>query len=311
MAKSSLFGARSTADQVIAGIDLSNKHMLVTGCSSGLGFETMSALAANGAHVIGIDHSYEQARNACLKAGYLCTPLACDLSDFDSISAAARQIHDSFAPLDAIVANAGIANLPVLSTRYSVERQFLVNYLGHFALLNGLSDVIRDGSGRVVIVGDHTASRHLPPEGIMFDNLAGQRFYRPETFYAQAKLANVLHAKELARRLRSRSISVNVVNPGAVRGTGLHRHDSILQRLRRLSTAVFSKLPAQGAATSVFMAASPTVAGVTAEQWHNCKSMDATAVPADADLARRLWAVSEQIIGGYAARPEALRQKAA
>jgi WW domain-containing oxidoreductase len=311
MAKSTTFGASSTADQVIAGIDLNGKRMIVTGCSSGIGFETMSALAANGAHVIGLAPTFDEARDACAKVGYICTPLACDLSDLDSIAKAVQTIKEQYSSLDAVVANAGIANLRELNTRYGVERQFLVNYLGHFALLNGVAELIRDGSGRIVILSDHLALKNASPEGIMFDNLAGQRFYSPAVFYGQAKLANALHAQELARRLRPRGISVNTVNPGRVRGTRLYREDTLLQRLLRIAKWPFSKSQARGAATSVLLAGSPTVAGVTAEHWLDCKLVHANPLLENLDLAHRLWSVSEQIIRKSLPNVEALQQEAA
>src|ERR1700722_19464165 len=132
MAKTISFGARSTADQVLAGIDLTGKRIVVTGCNSGIGFETMSALSANGAHVIGLARSLQDAQNACRQVSPSSTPVACDLSDLDSVAAAADTIRGLQGPLDAIVANAGIANLTTLQTRYGVELQFLVNHIGHF-----------------------------------------------------------------------------------------------------------------------------------------------------------------------------------
>src|SRR5882672_9142793 len=120
------FGARSTADQVLAGIDLTGKRIVVTGCNSGLGFETMNALAANGAHVIGLARTISGAAQACERVGLSCTPVACELADLESVAAAAEKIRSLDEPLDAIVANAGIANLPTLQTRNGVEMQFLV-----------------------------------------------------------------------------------------------------------------------------------------------------------------------------------------
>src|SRR3982074_2399909 len=106
MASSNPFGARSTADKVLAGIDLTGKHFVVTGCSSGIGFETMSALAANGAQVIGLARSIAAAKAACASAGFSCVPIACDLSDLDSVTAAAESIRNLKVPLDAFIANA-------------------------------------------------------------------------------------------------------------------------------------------------------------------------------------------------------------
>src|SRR6202171_6258162 len=120
MANSTPFGARSTADKVLAGIDLTGKRIVVTGCNSGIGFETMSALSANGAHVIGLARSLRDAKIACDKVGPSSTPVACDLANLDSVAAAADAIRALQGPLDAVVANAGIANLPTLQTRYGV-----------------------------------------------------------------------------------------------------------------------------------------------------------------------------------------------
>src|SRR6267142_1517387 len=93
-------------------------------------------------------------------------------------------------PFGAVVANAGIANLSTLQTRYGVEMQFLVNHIGHFALVNELSGLVRDGTGRIVIVSSSASVNQAPTEGIMSDNLDGHRFYKPFAFYGQSKLAN-------------------------------------------------------------------------------------------------------------------------
>src|ERR1700683_5328532 len=147
MANSIPHGARSTANQVLAGINLRGKHFLITGCNSGIGFETMNALAANGGHVIGLARSLASAKTACDRARRSTTPVACDLADLDSIAVAAETIRGLQVPLDAIITNAGIANLPTLATRYGVEQQFLVNHIGHFSLVNRLLDLVRNGSG--------------------------------------------------------------------------------------------------------------------------------------------------------------------
>jgi WW domain-containing oxidoreductase len=285
MTKFAQFGRRTTADQVLAGIDLTGKRILVTGCNSGLGFETMNALAANGAIVIGSARSIETASRACAAASPACIPVACDLSNLNSIAAALGAIRDLALPLDAIVANAGVANLP-LDTRYGVEMHFLANHLGHFMLINGLVDRLRDHSGRVVLVSGAASVSQAPIEGIMFDNLDGHRFYEPATFYAQSKLANALYAKELSRRLRGRGICVNSVDPGAAR-TRLNK---------RMGTRLFAKTPPRAAATQALLAASPQVAGITGEFWANCNIFRGNALLEDAVLAKRLWDVSQEIL---------------
>lgn len=285
MRKFAQFGRRTTADQVLAGIDLTGKRILVTGCNSGLGFETMNALAANGAVVIGLARSLAAASQACAAASPACIPLACDLSNFNSIAAALGAIRDLSVPLDAIVANAGVANSP-LQTRYGVELHFLANHLGHFMLINGLADRLRDHSGRVVLVSGAASVSQAPVEGIMFDNLDGRRDYQPAAFYAQSKLANALYAKELSRRLQGRGICVNSVDPGAAR-TPLNKG----WRAR-----LFAKTAPRAAATQTLLAASPQAGDITGEYWADCNISQGNALLEDAVLAKRLWEVSQEIL---------------
>ncbi len=160
---------------------------------------------------------------------------------------------------------------PFLQTRYGVELQFLVNHLGHFHLVNELLSVVRNGSGRIVIVSSSASKTGAPAEGIMFDNLDGRRLYRPALFYSQSKLANALHAKELSRRLSGRGIAVNSLHPGATRGTNLNRHLKLPLRLAGAAAQWFFRSAARGAATQTLLAASPRVAGITGEYWSNCQ----------------------------------------
>jgi WW domain-containing oxidoreductase len=281
----------------------------VTGCNSGIGFETMSALAANGAHVIGLARSLESAKAACDTVGFSSTPVACDLADLDSVAAAVDSIRQLQAPLDAVVANAGIANLATLQTRYGVEMQFLVNHLGHFALVNGLLDLVRNNTGRIVIVSSR-AVNHAPAEGIMFDNLDGRRFYDPGLFYAQSKLANALFAKELSRRLGARGIAVNSLHPGATRNTGHYKNLGLPRRIAISVARPFMKSAARGAATQALLAASPQVAGITGEFWSDCQVTPENPLVAETNLARRLWEVSERLAARPAPAAKAMREAA-
>ncbi|MEP6886612.1 MAG: SDR family NAD(P)-dependent oxidoreductase [Gammaproteobacteria bacterium] len=313
MAKSIAFGARATADKVLAGIDLSGKRFVVTGCNSGIGFETMNALTANGGQVIGLARSLAAAKAACATVSPGATPLACDLADLESVTAAAAVIRAMPGPIDAIVANAGIANLPTLQTRYGVEMHFLVNHIGHFALINELSDLVRDATGRIVIVSSNASLNQAPPQGIMFDNLDGHEYYKPLQFYRQSKLANGLHAGELSRRLSPRGIAVNSLHPGATHGTGLNRSVSWPLRIAQSAGRLFMKSAPQGAATQAFLAASPQVSGITGEFWRNCQIAKGSPLLDDAELAQRLWQVSEDIVAQHRAHAQpanSLRQAA-
>lgn len=299
MTKSIKFGRRSTADQVLAGIDLTGKHIIVTGCNSGLGLETLNAFAANGAAVLGLARDFDAASRACAQASPACIPVGCDLSDFDSIGTALDTIRGLSVPLDAIVANAAAANLPSLQTRYGIERQFLTNHIGHFMLVNGIADLLRDGVARIVMVSGGASRGQTRGDGIMFDNLDGRRFYDPSIFYAQSKLANALYAKELSRRLAARGIVANSADPGAAR-----------TRIRKgFFTRLFAKSAAQAAATQALLAASPEASGITGEYWSNCKIIAANPLLQDTVLARRLWEVSQEILdarsSGHSALPRA------
>jgi WW domain-containing oxidoreductase len=311
MARSIPYGARSTADQVLAGIDLTRKRIVVTGCNSGIGFETMNALVANGAHVIGLARTRDSARAACHAAGSSATPIACDLTDLESVEAAADSILRLPGPLDGVIANAGIANLSTLETRYGIELQFLVNHIAHFALVNRLAASVRSGTGRIVIVSSDASIKRAPAEGVLFDNLDGRRFYDPSIFYGQAKLAAALYAKELSRRLGVRGVSVNSLHPGSTRGTGFDKYRSSTRRPWHRLARLFLKSPAQGAATQTLLAASPQVGGITGEYWSDCQIAQGNPLLADIGLARRLWDASERIVASIAAANTNSRKEAA
>ena len=285
------FSVRSTADHVIAGIDLSTKRFVVTDCNSDNGFQTMRALDANGAEVIGLASSITSARAACTQAGPACIPVACDLSHFDSVAAVAEYIRMSHTPLDGIIANAEISHLPALQTRYGVEMQFLGNYLGHFALVNNLCDILRDGSGRIVILGGGARSDQLPPDGIAFANLDGHDFYDSSVFYEQSKFALALYGKELARRLRVRGVAVNSVHPARVDGY-LSRALGLIKQVANLLKGVEQRI----AATQTLLAASPLVARVSGGTWRDCRIVAAHPLLDDRPLAERLWKMSDRML---------------
>jgi NAD(P)-dependent dehydrogenase (short-subunit alcohol dehydrogenase family) len=296
MASSIPYGPRSTANQVLAGVDLTRKWILVTGCDEEIGLEIMNALAANGAHVFGLASSLAGAKSACDQVGPRATPVVCDLADLDSIAAAAEMLRGLHVSLDAIVANAEVASPPTLRTRYGVELQFLGNYIGHFALVNQLLDLVRNGTGRIVIASSSASVTQTPPEGVMFHNLDGHRFYDPMIFYGQSKFAVALYAKELSRRLRRRAIAVNSLHPGAARGAGLRRDLLLPLRVVRSTVQQFMKSAAQRAATAALLAASPSVAGITGEYWSDCQIAAGNPLLNDGELAQRLWQVSMQIV---------------
>jgi WW domain-containing oxidoreductase len=291
------FGARSTADDVLRGVSLTNKTILVTGCNGGIGFETMRALAAHGAHIIGTARTLEGARTACVKAGGSTTAIGCDLGTFSSITAAIEEVRALGRPLDVIITNAGIMCPKTLELKSGIEHQFFVNHVGHFLLVNRLLDLVPDRTGRIVVISSSASIQQAPREGIMFDNLDGNRSYQPFVFYGQSKLANALFAKELSGRLGRRGIAVNSLHPGAVGGTGLQRHLRFPFNLIMPVASLFMKSVSQGAATQVLLAGSPLVEGVTGEYWADCNISKGSKWLAQAGIAQRLWSVTEEIIG--------------
>lgn len=282
------FGAESTADEVTDGLDLRGRTALVTGANTGIGYETMRVLALHGARVIGTARTRDKAEAACRSVQGRTVPVVLELTEFDSIVACADQIRALDVPIDILVCNAGI----VLDSHEKVrglEKQFVVNHLGHFILVNRLQDrVIAAPEGRVVVVGSGN-HRDAPPGGIQFDNLSGDGWYR--SGYAHSKLANGLFSLELSRRLAGTRATSNCVTPGPTRTQILRNTSS--------SAANYRKSPAQGAATQCYVATSPALKGVTGQYFKDCALAPQSAYQTDADMAKRLWKVSEELARKY------------
>lgn len=169
------FGYTSTAEQVTAGVDLNGQTILLTGCNSGIGKETLRVLTRRGAHVIATARTVEKAQAACNEVGGATTPVACELSEPASVKACAEEVMALGRHLDAIICNAGVMALRELGQTHGYEAQFFTNHIGHFTLVTSLLDQLAD-DGRVVMVASE-AHKGAPPEGIQFDNLSGERKY--------------------------------------------------------------------------------------------------------------------------------------
>src|SRR5262249_31521643 len=209
----SSFPSGGTAEDVTAGIDLAGKRVIVTGCNSGIGLETMRVLALRGAHVIGTARTIERGREACASVTGKTTPVVLELSDFDSVVACAKEIRALDTHVDVLVCNAGVLLTDLQQVR-GLEMQFVVNHLGHFILTNRLLDRVKAApQGRVVVVGS-VAHQFVPPGGIQFDNLSGKGWERQA--YGHSKLANGLFSLELSKRLRGTKATSNSLHPGVV-----------------------------------------------------------------------------------------------
>lgn len=288
------FGYGSTAEQVTAGLDLSGRTYLVTGASAGLGRETARVLALRGARVLAAGRSADKVRAACAPFGHAVQPLTCELSEPASVRACVAEVIGLGVRLDAVVCNAGIMALPRLEQRFGLELQFLTNHVGHFLLVTGLLEQLTD-EGRVVMLSSD-AHRRAPRAGIELDNLGGERGYVPFRAYGQSKLANLLFARELARRLGGTRRTANALHPGVI-NTDLARHieGPIKATLRAMSPLVLKSVE-EGAATQTYVATHPSLAGVSGEYFADCNVARSSARGADAELARRLWEETERIV---------------
>lgn len=257
------YGARSTAEEVTSGIDLGGKTALVTGCNSGIGFETMRVLALRGARVFGTGRTLEKAQAACDSVDGETIPVALELSDFDSCVACAQRVADATGSLDILVPNAGIGTFTEFELVDGVEKIFVVNYLGHVVLTMNLLPLVRAaGHGRIVHVGSRMGYMAAPDEGIDFDNLRGERDYDPMEAYGRSKLANALFSLKLSGMLDPAETTSNVVHPGFV-DTNIGRNATgIIGFFYNRAANLVKKTPAEGAATQVYVATNPLLEGV-------------------------------------------------
>ncbi|MEU1812623.1 SDR family NAD(P)-dependent oxidoreductase [Micromonospora sp. WMMD1076] len=308
------FTARTTATEILDGVNLGGRRMIVTGGASGIGTETVRALARAGAEVTVATRNPAQAE--ALVAEFAgpgpgaVRAAALDLADLTSVDAFAATWAG---PVHALIANAGIMAIPDRQlTSEGWELQLATNYLGHFALIRGLHDNLRAaGSARVVIV---SSGAHLR-EAFDFDDPQFERQpYDRWAAYGRSKTAEVLLAVGIARRWVTDGITANALNPGFIT-TNLQRHmdDETLRAFGAMDEAgnrieqPYFKSPAQGAATSVLLAASPLVEGVTGRYFDDNQEADVVAggpeatggVAAhamDPTAADRLWEHAESVL---------------
>lgn len=291
------FGHNSTAEQVSAGADLSGKHYLVTGSNSGLGKETVRVLALRGATVLAAARTAQKAADACAGISGETVPVACELSEPASVRAAVAQIQGMGVALDGIITNAGIMALPKRETCYGYEKQFFVNHVGHFILVTGLLGQLA-ADGRVISLSS-SAHTNPPSGGIAFDDLSAEKRYSAWQNYGQSKLANLLFARALAKRLPEGQVAC-AVHPGVI-STNLGRHlgGFVSGLLGVLSPLVLKSIP-EGAATQVWAAvADPAL--IHGQYLYDCNVQRSSKLGQDLGLAERLWEKTEEIVAGLPA----------
>ena len=286
------FGARSTAEEVTAGLNLAGKTILVTGSTSGIGLETVRVLALRGAHVIALGRTMDKVRRAVAGFPGRITALGCNQEDFAGVAASAREIA-ALGSLDVIIANAGILGDMELQRVHGVAKPFAVNHLSHFILVNRLLPSLRP-SGRVVMVSSQ-AHRRAPREGVAFDNLAGEKGYRAMECYGQSKLANALFARSLARK----GIAANSLHPGVIATNIFNTLPPLIGGLVALFGRLIMKSVAAGAATTCYVATAPALEGVAGVYFKDCNPMAPHPNAKNDALADRLWQVSEDLTRPY------------
>ena len=293
------FNAESTAMQVTEGLDLSGMTAFISGCNSGLGYETMRVLSLRGANIIGAARTLEKAQTACASIDGPATPVVCELSDLESIQACGKQVQAMGMPIDMLILNAGIMALPELEQVNGLEKQFYVNHIGHFALTSYLlGQVVAAPQGRVVVVSSSGHS-FAPDDGIEFDNLSGEREYSPWKMYGTSKLANGLFALSLTEKLAGTNATANAIHPGII-NTNLGRHFPWYQRIAAsLFGWAFMKSTEAGAATQTYVATAPALAGYSGYYFADCNPIMPDPRMLNPQQAEKLWAVYEEICAGY------------
>jgi NAD(P)-dependent dehydrogenase (short-subunit alcohol dehydrogenase family) len=319
-----VFGATSTTEDVLAGVNLRGKRILVTGVSAGLGVETARALVAHGAHVVGAardlakaEQVTAQVRKDAVASGGGFELVALDLASLKSVRACADGLLAKGQPFDVLIANAGVMATPFGHTADGFEMQFGINHLGHFVLVNRIASLIRAG-GRLVNLS--SAGHRFSNVDLMDPNFE-RTPYDPFVAYGRSKTANILFAVAFDQRHRKRGVRAAAVHPGVIQ-TELARHvdashlqkmvDQINQQLAAENKGPFQwKTIPQGAATSVWAAVVAPADEVGGRYCENCHvghvvpenvtissvSEGLRGYALDPNTAEALWKKSEELVG--------------
>lgn len=313
---SKTFGFESTTDEVLDGIDLTGKRILVTGVSAGIGVETARALVAHGAYVVGAARDLDKARRATEAVSELAKEaggfelIELDLAALASVRAAAGALVAAAKPFDVVIANAGVMMPPKGKTADGFETQFGTNHLGHFVFVNRISGLMKPGSRLVNL----SSAGHRFADVDLDDPNFDRTPYDPIIGYGRSKTANILFAVEFDRRHKADGVRATAVHPGAIQ-TELARH--MTPEIAEAMTASIRPTPGQplftyktipqGAATSVWAAAVAPADLVGGKYCEDCHVAELTADPAvrtgvrayarDPERAKALWAKSEEMVG--------------
>jgi NAD(P)-dependent dehydrogenase (short-subunit alcohol dehydrogenase family) len=318
------FGATSTTEDVLTGISLAGKRILVTGVSAGLGVETARSLAAHGAQVVGAARSLDKAKAATAQVRKDAAAnrgsfelIELDLASLNSVHACADGLMAKGEPFDVVIANAGVMATPFGHTMDGFETQFGTNHLGHFLLVNRIASLIRPGGRLINLSSAGHRYSNVDLEDPNFESAP----YEPFVAYGRSKTANILFAVAFDKRHRGRGVRAAAVHPGGIQ-TELGRY-SDPSRIQKLIEQINEQLAAegkgpfrwktvpQGAATSVWagvVASADEIGGQYCENCHVGKmvpddvpitaiSEGVRAYALDSKNAEALWKKSEEMVG--------------
>jgi NAD(P)-dependent dehydrogenase (short-subunit alcohol dehydrogenase family) len=302
------FGFETTALEVVKGVDLSGRRAVVTGGASGIGVETVRALATAGAEVTIAARDVEAAGRVAASLAEATGNRAISVAPLELTSQASVKefVRSWDGPLHLLINNAGVMAPPLTRTPEGWELQFATNHFGHFALTLGLFDSLRAEGARVVNV---SSAGHLASPVVFEDIHFERREYDRWQAYGQSKTANILFGVEAGKRWASDGITMNALMPGGIL-TALQRHISEEDlkeriRLRGGGKPLQLKTPEQGAATTLVLAVSPELDGVSGKYFEDCNEAlpnpgDLTgglaAYAVDPEAAAQLWQVSEETL---------------
>jgi NAD(P)-dependent dehydrogenase (short-subunit alcohol dehydrogenase family) len=319
-----VFGATSTTDEVLSGVNLQGKRILVTGVSAGIGVETARSLAARGAYVVGAardltkaEAATVQVRTDAVKRGGDFELVELDLTNLKSVRASADKLLANGEPFDVVIANAGVMATPFGHTADGFETQFGTNHLGHFVLVNRIAALMRSGSRLINL----SSAGHRYSNVDLDDPNFERTPYEPFVAYGRSKTANILFAVAFDERHRERGVRAAAVHPGGIQ-TELGRHldptrlESIIEQMNK-QLAAEGKAPfqwktiPQGAATSVWAGVVPPADEVGGQYCENCHvghvvaddviisaiSEGVRGYALDSTTAAALWKKSEEMVG--------------
>lgn len=277
---------------------MDEKIMLVTGANSGMGKATVASLADTGARVVMLCRDKIRGEAALQEVMQNTNRnvdlMLCNLADMKDIRRFTDEFKKKYKRLDVLVNNAGVITLDRRETVDGLELQFGVNHIGHFLMTVRLIDILSQTEGaRIVVVGSgaHKAGK------IHFEDYNLKHRYNVITSYGQAKLANLLFTRELAKRLKGCGITVNCGHPGAVAtAMGVDRTTGFGKTITAVLRPFF-QTPEQGARTALFLALDQSVSNITGEYFYKCKLAKASKASQDENMAKRLFELSEKICG--------------